>query len=208
MATAAFNWSEYLRLATDLSRNPDEASHRSSISRAYYSVYHIASARAVANGYVDQKSHVSLWLLYQGNASRDCKKLATIGFRMKKERVDADYEIAATRIADRMNQQLIIANTFLMRLAALNATLPRPGCPHRAISDKQRWEPWHSWLRREHGICKLRPCLHSRKNNPLLQHHTLHHSLLQRFQIREDRFGIGARHPKIWHGRFGRSSGA
>ena len=124
MATAAYNWSEYLRLATDLSRNPDEASHRSSISRAYYSVYHIASARAVANGYVDQKSHVELWKLYDRNASRDCKRLAAMGFRMKKERVDADYEIAAKRIPDRMNQQLIVANTFLTRLAALKCGTP------------------------------------------------------------------------------------
>jgi len=126
MATTAFNWSDYLRLATDLSRNPDEASHRSSISRAYYSVYHIASARAVANGYLDQKSHLELWKLCDRNARRDCRRLAAMGFRMKKERRDADYKIAATRIPDRMNQQLIEANTFLMRLAALNAALPLP----------------------------------------------------------------------------------
>jgi uncharacterized protein (UPF0332 family) len=126
MAATAFNWSEYLRLANDLSGNADEGSHRSSISRAYYSVYHLASARAVANGYADQKSHAKLWLLYQGNTDRDCKRLAATGFRMKKERVDADYEITATRIGDRMNQQLIEANTFLTRLAALSAALPLP----------------------------------------------------------------------------------
>jgi uncharacterized protein (UPF0332 family) len=124
MATPAFNWSEYLRLATDLSRNLDEASHRSSISRAYYSVYHIASARAVGNGYVHKRSHVQLWLLYRG--SRECKRLADMGLRMKKERQDADYEITATRIPDRMNRQLIEANSFLRRLAALDPALPLP----------------------------------------------------------------------------------
>jgi uncharacterized protein (UPF0332 family) len=126
MATPAFDWSEFLRLANDLSKNTDEASHRTSISRAYYSVYHIASARAVANGYVDLKSHKDLWLLYKANTDRDCMKLAEMGFRMKKERVDADYEITARRIPDRMNQQVIEANIFLGRLAALNVALPRP----------------------------------------------------------------------------------
>ena len=126
MASVPFRWLEYLRLADDLSRNPDEASHRTSISRAYYFVYHIASARAIGNGYVDQKSHVELWKLYRKNASRDCKKLADIGFRMKKERVDADYEITATRIPDRMNQQLIEANNFRRSLSALNPALPTP----------------------------------------------------------------------------------
>jgi uncharacterized protein (UPF0332 family) len=126
MAAAPFSWLEFLRLADDLARNPDEASHRTSISRAYYSVYHVASARAVGNGYVDQKSHVEIWKLYKKNANRDCKKLADIGFRMKKERVDADYDITATRIPDRMNQQLIDANNFHRRLSALNAALPVP----------------------------------------------------------------------------------
>jgi uncharacterized protein (UPF0332 family) len=112
--------------ADDLSNNSAEAPHRTSISRAYYSVYHLASARAVGNGYVDRRSHVALWLFYQGNAGKECKRLAAIGFRMKKERVDADYDLTATRIADRMRQQLIEANSFLMRLAALSAVFPVP----------------------------------------------------------------------------------
>jgi NAD(P)H-dependent FMN reductase len=71
-----------------------------------------------------QKSHVALWLLYQGNASKGCKRLAAMGFRMKKERVIADYDLTATRMTDRMRQQLIEANNFLTRLAASNAVLP------------------------------------------------------------------------------------
>jgi uncharacterized protein (UPF0332 family) len=126
MGAPAFNWSEFLRLANELSARADEASHRSSISRAYYCVYHTASDRAIFNGYVDKKSHRQLWDLYARNLDRDCRKLASIGLRMKKERVAADYDAAVGRITDRMAGQLNRANTFLAQLSALNVALPLP----------------------------------------------------------------------------------
>lgn len=61
-AQPPFNWAEYLRLAARLSQNPDEASHRTSISRAYYSIFHAATIRAQRNGYAD-RSHKKLWAL-------------------------------------------------------------------------------------------------------------------------------------------------
>jgi uncharacterized protein (UPF0332 family) len=127
MGSLAFNWSDYLTLANQLSSNPDQASQRSAISRAYYCIYHKALERAVANGHMDQKSHIGNWDVYSRNsADRDCRKLYDIGTRMKKERADADYDPNAPRIADRMNVQLNRANRFLARLAALPAGLPRP----------------------------------------------------------------------------------
>jgi hypothetical protein len=126
MATPVFDWSDYLKLANQLAANPDEASQRSSISRAYYCVYHKASERAVANGNVDQHSHWRLWELYGGNADRACRKLYNIGSRMKKERVAADYDPAAARIADRTITQLDQANDFLALLSAIPSGLPIP----------------------------------------------------------------------------------
>ena len=126
MATPIFDWSEYLKLAKQLAANPDEASQRSSISRAYYCVYHKASERAVSNGYVDQHSHLRLWDVYGRGTDKVCRKLSNIGSRMKKERVDADYDPAATRIAERMNVQLSRASDFLTRLSALDPRLPVP----------------------------------------------------------------------------------
>jgi uncharacterized protein (UPF0332 family) len=127
MATPAFDWSNYLTLATQLSANADEASHRSAISRAYYVVYHKASERAVANGYLDERSHVKLWELYERNkADAVCRKLHTLGRRMKKERVDADYNPSAARITERMTVQLNRANYFLARLATLAPGRPAP----------------------------------------------------------------------------------
>lgn len=127
MAMPGFDWSHYLTLAVHLSANADEASHRSSISRAYYCVYHKALESAVANGYIDARSHYELWELYNRNsADRVCRKLYGIGTRMKKERVDADYDGTAGRIAERMATQLNRANSFLARLATVSPGLPRP----------------------------------------------------------------------------------
>lgn len=127
MASPAFDWSQYLTLANQLAANVDEASHRSAMSRAYYCVYHKASERAVANGYIDQKKHVKLWELYaKDRTNRACVKLATMGDRMKKERVEADYDSTAARIPERMNVQLRRANDFLVRLTALQPGLPTP----------------------------------------------------------------------------------
>jgi uncharacterized protein (UPF0332 family) len=124
MAPPVFDWSEYLTLANQLAANTDEASQRSAISRAYYCVYHKASERAVANGYVDEKSHWKLWDLYEKNKA--CRRLGEIGNRMKKERINADYNSAATRITDRMNVQINWANNLLTRLSALPLGLPLP----------------------------------------------------------------------------------
>jgi uncharacterized protein (UPF0332 family) len=128
MATMPFDWSEYLRLATQLSTNADEAAQRTSMSRSYYCVYHKASERAVSTGYIDQQKHWKLWELYEvTNASdRICRKLGSLGSRMHKERKDADYDATATRITERMNIQLNRANYFMGQLALISAGLPRP----------------------------------------------------------------------------------
>jgi hypothetical protein len=37
----AFDWHEYLVIADEIAKDPREAMQRSSISRAYYAVYHL-----------------------------------------------------------------------------------------------------------------------------------------------------------------------
>lgn len=122
MATPVFDWIDYLQLAKQLAADPDEASQRSSISRAYYCVYHKASERAVSAGFVGKHSHRAIWNVYD----RECRKLSQLGYRMKKAREDADYESAVPRIAERVNVQLRNARNFLNLLAALGPLLPKP----------------------------------------------------------------------------------
>ena len=77
MSGASFDWAEYLRLAITLSQNPDEASHRTSISRAYYSVFHAASARAIGNGFpAGNNSHEGIWKIFAKDTSKDARRLA------------------------------------------------------------------------------------------------------------------------------------
>jgi hypothetical protein len=125
MGAPLFDWSDYLRLAKQLSAHTDEASQGTSISRAYYCIYHTALERAITNGYVDQQSHWKLWDIYHRN-TRACRKLYNIGSRMKKERVAADYDPAAARINARMTAQLNWANNFLTQLSILAPGLPIP----------------------------------------------------------------------------------
>ena len=125
MAGTPFNWAEYLRLATDLSQNSDEASHRTSISRAYYSVFHAATIQAGRNGYAG-RSHKKLWKTFADDQDRGCRKLSAIANTMKRAREDADYVTAVPSISDEMAQQLAYANDFLTRLAALSPNVPKP----------------------------------------------------------------------------------
>jgi|SRR5450432_1020290 uncharacterized protein (UPF0332 family) len=124
LATPAFDWAEYLRLATDLSQNPDEASQRTSMSRAYYSIYHAATIRAQQNGYTGKK-HQELWALFQRDSDRACRKLSTLGNSMKVAREEADYKTTVLDVADQMVQQLEWANDFIGRLGELPPTSPK-----------------------------------------------------------------------------------
>ena len=125
MAATQFDWADYLRLATDLAQNPDEASHRTSISRAYYSIFHAATIQAGRNGYVG-RGHTKLWKTFAVDQDRSCRKLSAIANTMKRAREDADYVTVVPRVSDEMAQQLAYAKDFLTRLAALPPNVPQP----------------------------------------------------------------------------------
>lgn len=67
MATAPFNWNEYLNLAGILSANGDEASQRTATSRAYYAAFHAAMLHARHNGYAE-RNHGRLWKMYSSDS--------------------------------------------------------------------------------------------------------------------------------------------
>ena len=87
MADSAFDWIEYLRLAKELANRGEESCLRTSLSRAYYYVFHIAMARAERNGFElrpGESTHNQLWRLYITNPEPQCVKLAQIAQRLKK----------------------------------------------------------------------------------------------------------------------------
>ena len=124
MAAAPFNWNEYINLATTLSGNPDEASHRTAISRAYHAAFHAATIHAQANGYAE-RSHGRLWKMYSADADINARRISAIGNLMKKAREDADYVTVVPRVSDTMTQQLTDAGDFMGVLAQVPATSPQ-----------------------------------------------------------------------------------
>jgi hypothetical protein len=95
MASQPFDWAGYLRLANELASRNDEACLRSSLSRAYYYVYHLALIRARRNGFQarpGESTHVQLWRLYNGSPEPACLNLGQMALRLKEKRERADYD--------------------------------------------------------------------------------------------------------------------
>jgi len=125
-----FDWKEFLSLAERLARNADEASKRAAISRAYYSVFNLAFARAELVGchYPGGEGyHQWCWRKYSETPDFDCKRLGVEGDRMKRLRLKVDYEaVDIPRLDERISRILADAQRFLTALATLNPRYPLP----------------------------------------------------------------------------------
>jgi hypothetical protein len=124
-----FDWSQYLTLATELAARNDEASLRSSISRAYYYVYHLALQRAQKNDFelnLADGTHWQLWAIYSGNPEPDCQRLATIANRLRDKRVKADYKPEFPRISEEVPGVLTDVQEFADVLLRLPDRHPKP----------------------------------------------------------------------------------
>lgn len=100
----AFDWNEYLIVATKLKEatfnktntGDIEALRRIAISRAYYSVYHLAVEYAESyHGYTaprieSHKAIIDLYLARVGNIEH--QRVGKILSRLRKDRCDSDYE--------------------------------------------------------------------------------------------------------------------
>jgi uncharacterized protein (UPF0332 family) len=129
MAATPFDWSNYLGLAVELGNSTDEASLRSVISRAYYCVYHLALARAMANEFnvrPGEATHAQLWRVFNTSPVPECQRLGTIAARLKEKRERADYENYFARVAEEVPGLLADAKEFAERLNRLPSRYPNP----------------------------------------------------------------------------------
>jgi uncharacterized protein (UPF0332 family) len=129
MPNQPFDWVQYLNLAKELAAREEESCLRSSISRAYYCVFNLASNRAAQNGFVfapGESTHAQLWRLYNRNPDPECMKLGQIALRLKEKREKADYKPAYPRIQDEVPQVLAAAEDFAKILGNIAQRLPRP----------------------------------------------------------------------------------
>lgn len=113
-----FDFNNYLNVAVDLATKADDGSKRSAISRAYYSVYHLALSRAESKigPRPIGKSHKWCWDQYILTPDRECRRLGTEGDRMKRLRVDADYKPADIKRLDE------VVNAFWRELDSFGPT--------------------------------------------------------------------------------------
>jgi len=126
-----FDWNNFLSLAEQLALNDDEASKRTAISRAYYCIFNLAYARAELSvgprpgG--ERSSHQWCWRQYKGTENQTCVKLGNAGDRLKRMRVEADYNpTVILRLDDEVERTLLDAQEFLADLATLDPQYPRP----------------------------------------------------------------------------------
>jgi uncharacterized protein (UPF0332 family) len=124
-----FDWSEYFKLAVELSERPDDASLRSAISRAYYYVYHLGLKRAEHNDFKavsGEGTHLQLWRLFSASPEPECQRLAAIASRLKEKREKADYNSFFARVQEEVPAILSDARDFANRLQRLDVRHPNP----------------------------------------------------------------------------------
>jgi len=127
MATQPFKWSEYQRVASELSTHADECYLRTSISRAYYYVFHLGRQRVLDNRFILLRSdaHKQVWEKFSASPDFRCRKLAETAKRLKEKRERADYEPFFPLIIKDAPAMVTLAAQFATDLAALDSALPR-----------------------------------------------------------------------------------
>jgi uncharacterized protein (UPF0332 family) len=113
-----FDWTEYARLAEELRTRGDEASLRTAISRAYYSVYHQARDYLLAEGIPLSKSDSSHKVVWNGYRviGGSCRSVGLNGDRLNDNRTKADYEDEVRNIELLVEESLKVAQNILVYL--------------------------------------------------------------------------------------------
>jgi uncharacterized protein (UPF0332 family) len=104
-----FDWTEYLKLANELAKRNDEASLRSSISRAYYGVFCIARNILGYKNYKGKNVHQKVIDKLKQNGSEFPKKLGQYLDELRRARNKADY-----------CEDLVISKKFAQRMFELS----------------------------------------------------------------------------------------
>lgn len=114
-----FDWNDFYTLAGDLRRSSNEDCLRSAISRAYYSVYCQARNYMIAEWGVrpgvDDSVHGFVWGYYR-RLGGTCRAIGENGNRLRKNRIDADYEDEIEELDSLVEESFITADKVLAYL--------------------------------------------------------------------------------------------
>lgn len=124
----SFDWTDYFKLAEALNREKgrlasSEACQRSSISRAYYAVFHLAWDKALAldnfQPMDDSQIHKEVRLHYQRSHDARRQLIGTLLDRMRNNRNKADYDNTVLRLDSMTAVVLIDANDCIKGVGSL-----------------------------------------------------------------------------------------
>src|SRR5277367_4866714 len=126
-----FDWKDYFTLAERLSKEPDTASKRTAIGRAYYYVYNTAVERAERTVGRPPKGrtglHMWCWNVYSNTQDIACRRIGILGDRMLGRRIKADYHsLDIPRLDDEVTRTLEEARRFSIQISALDVRYPQP----------------------------------------------------------------------------------
>jgi uncharacterized protein (UPF0332 family) len=130
-----FDWMDFLGLAQELSAQTDAPSYRdarlrSAISRAYYAAYHHAREYLAKRGEYrpSNADHLHLYVRDVFRNSKDSarQKIGNNLDRLRLDRTEADYEIAAKHIGgETAEKDVILARKIIDDIAKLTPTRTR-----------------------------------------------------------------------------------
>lgn len=111
---SSFNWGDYFSLAKSLAKKSDEASLRSSVSRAYYAAFCTARNHAASLGFritATGKDHQLVERFYSGQANRKIVGL-NLG-RLRLSRNQCDYRDSVSNLHSIAQLALLQAQKIL-----------------------------------------------------------------------------------------------
>jgi uncharacterized protein (UPF0332 family) len=116
-----FDWKDYVYLAEDLLKRPEESCLRSAISRAYYGVFGIARNMKGYKEFARSNIHWKVINGYKNSAVKNERNIGRILDKLRRSRNDADYNEEKTVSKSLTERAVYSARDVLAKL--LNDTL-------------------------------------------------------------------------------------
>lgn len=117
-----FDWNEFYRLAGELAKSTDEASHRSAVSRAYYAAFHGARTYLKGQGKwvpADGTAHREVWSNLLSIPDKNIQHAGAEGDRLRKERIRVDYEANVPNVMNITRPALVKSKAILHYLGQI-----------------------------------------------------------------------------------------
>lgn len=116
-----FSWADFLNISKNLSNGSDEASYRSSISRAYYATLHLCKQKLIESddSFSEPRGGDTHRQIIDHYKRQSKGILKTIGIQLdslKLKRIKSDYKLSPTVTQDHSRQAIKLSETIIGKL--------------------------------------------------------------------------------------------